>query len=234
MPNISGNAIEVRLLLLVSAVFLALVVSPARAQCDDSDAAVETCELLDSCIVRLRAIAQAHEREKSRGMGEQQCRIAERIRSLPGAVDALIPLLADPDIEVAELAAYVLRDVESIDPRHLPQVKAGLDRKLGWLPPALARMDNDEAAREAVARLLVSDSAPQNQYSYAVELVGARAIPHVVSAARCTGGCKSSNDHYYLGYALGKWARRVLLQFRDCWKLPKIAAYPMLSQSVLS
>jgi HEAT repeat protein len=166
-----------------------------------ASAAVQ-CDTLDACIVRLRAIAHARKGDRFSGMGKEEDALSERIRALPGAVDAVIPLLADADIGVAEIAAYVLRDAESIAPRYLPQIKAGLDRDLGWLAPALGRMDDDDAAREAVARLLVSDSAPHNQEAYAVELAGARAIPFIIEAARCDGGCKSRQDHYYLGYTL--------------------------------
>lgn len=53
----------------------------------------------------------------------------------------------------------------------------------------LAAVPGDEAAREAVARYLVSDSAPHNQEFFAIEKMGARALPALLDAARCDGPC---------------------------------------------
>jgi HEAT repeats len=164
----------------------------------------ESCTTHDACIVRLRVIAKARKGERFGGMGRAEDLLAERIRSFPGAVDAMVPLLADADIGVAHLAAYVLRDVETIDSHYLPQIEAGLDRDLGWLAPALARIGTDAAAQVAVQRLLVSDSAPENQEAYALKLFGARAVPYIVAAARCEGGCKTKDDHRNLGAVLGE------------------------------
>jgi HEAT repeat protein len=164
----------------------------------------ESCAALDACTARLRAIAKARKGESFGGMGPAEDLLAERLRSFPGAVDAMVPLLADADIGVAHLAAYVLRDVETIDPRYLPQIEAGLDRDLGWLAPALARIGTDKAARVAVQRFLISDSAPENQEAYAVKLFGAQAVPYIIAAARCEGGCKTQNDHRNLGAVLGE------------------------------
>jgi HEAT repeats len=166
--------------------------------------AVETCATLEACIARLRDIARSRKGESFGGMGRAEGEVAERLRTMPGVVDAVMPLLADPEIGVAHMASYVLSDVDTIDARYLPQIKAGLDRDLGWLAPALARIGTDEAAREAVARFLVSDSAPGNQEAFALALFGTRAIPFIVAAARCEGGCKTGDDHRNLGHVLGE------------------------------
>jgi hypothetical protein len=163
----------------------------------------ETCTDTATCIAGLRAIAQARRGDCCGGMGAQEDALASRLRAMPGVVDAMVPLLADADIDVAKLAAYVLRDVETIDPRHLPAIRAGLDRDLGWLAPALARIGTDAAAEEAVKRLLAEDNTG-NQEAYAVELLGARAIPAIVAAARCGRGCANANAHRLLGEVLGR------------------------------
>jgi hypothetical protein len=111
-------------------------------------------------------------------------------------------LLADPDPAVAEMAAKSLHSYRMpIDAKYLPQVRAGLDRKLSWLPAVLGDIQSDEAAREAVARFLVSEDAPDNQEGFAVARAGARAIPFIVEAARCDRGC-GKDDIFYLGAAL--------------------------------
>jgi hypothetical protein len=160
------------------------------------------CTSLDQCIAELRTLAQTPAPYSST-MTPQEIALLAQLRSFEGAVPRLVALLADPNDAVANIAAVGLRDAEYIDPMFLPQIIAGLDRGLGWLAPALGRMPSDAAAREAVARLLVSDSAPHNQEAYAVKLAGRRAIPFIVEAARCTTPC-AAQDHYLLGYVLGE------------------------------
>lgn len=161
----------------------------------------ETCNSVDECIERIHELAKKH---SPHSLDSEESALIKQTVSLKGAVvDRLVVLLADPDRKVAELAAAVLRDVDSIDKKYLPQIIAGLDRNLGWLPVALGRIDSPEAAQEAVKRYLVSESAPQNQEAFAVELSGKRAIPFILEAARCEKTC-GENDHYLLGYALGQ------------------------------
>src|SRR5690606_16104679 len=111
------------------------------------------CQRLSACVQELRAMAQAKDNPYS-SVGADSEKLKQRILSQPGAVDALIPLLKDPDERVAVLAAVTLRDAPTIDPVYLPQIREGLDRDLGWLAPALARIGTEEAAKEAVNRYL--------------------------------------------------------------------------------
>ena len=174
--------------------------TPTTAVASDATrAAHERCEGLEACIARLRFLALKSDQYNSLGP-EDQALIA-RIITLEGATPRLVALLADPEPDVAELAAAALSDVPNVDPVYLPQVKAGLDRKLGWLPRVLGHMDSDEAAREAVARYLVSEDAPENQENFAVQLSGRRAIPWIVRHARCRPAC-AKDDIYLLGSAI--------------------------------
>jgi HEAT repeat protein len=129
--------------------------------------------------------------------------LINRLAPVPEAVPALVALLADPDLRVASLAGAVLRDAPHIDEKFLPEIRAGLDRDVGWLAPALARMPGEAAAKEAVARYLVSKSAPQNQENYALRLLGERALPFMVEAARCDRPCGKS-DHYLMSAVLSE------------------------------
>ncbi len=160
-----------------------------------------TCASLGACIAEIRVLATI--RNAVGGLDPRESALIDRILGYDGAVDTLIPLLADPNFKVADIAAAALRNAKKIDPAYLPQVKAGLDRQLGWLPPALGRMDSEAAAREAVARFLVSKDAPENQEAYAVKLSGARAIPFLVDAARCRKSC-SIEDQYSLAQVIGQ------------------------------
>lgn len=178
---------------------LLILASPVLAQARQAAA---PCESLDACIAQMKERAgRADKRPTTLSLDEQA--LLKRMLIFDGAVPALVEMLADPDERLADLAAKGLRDAESIDPIYLDAVKAGLDRGLDWLPPALGRMADDEAAAEAVARFLVSESAPENQEAYAVELSGGRAIPYIVDAARCSKAC-GERDHYYLAHVLAE------------------------------
>ena len=69
---------------------------------------------------------------------------------MPGAAEAVVPLLSAPDEHVAELAGAVLRDMREIPQGFLPQIVAGMERGLGWLGPALAAIPSEAAADAAV------------------------------------------------------------------------------------
>jgi HEAT repeat protein len=161
----------------------------------------EDCIDLPACLARLREAAAQPRPDASYPKADWE--LVGRILRFDGAVPALVPLLADPDRDVAELAGLALREATSIDPRYLPQVRAGLDRKLGWLGGALGKMESDAAAREAVARYLVSESAPDNQEAWSVKLQGRRAVPYLVAAAACPRTC-GERDHYLIGVALAE------------------------------
>jgi len=125
------------------------------------------CASLSICIESVHEFVKSHEPDMGLSPGEQA--IVQRLTTFgEAAIPHLVEMLACPDIEVAQIAAAALRDVKNIDPRFLPQIIQGLDRNLDWLPPALGRINSPEAAKEAVARYLVSESAPYNQEAYAV------------------------------------------------------------------
>lgn len=176
------------LLLLILPIPALLAAGDAGMQRTTNERRAETCADLPACLAQLRLLADTRRSEKSTGMGRAEDALATRLQAMPGAADALVPLLADPEESVADLAAYVLRDMPTIDPKHLPGIRIGLDRDLGWLPPALARIGTDEAAAEAVKRLLAKGETG-NQESYAVELFGSRALPYFLDAVVCPPGC---------------------------------------------
>lgn len=197
-----------------------VVLFSAIASVSGSDAKTRACDSLDACLASLRTLAEAQGTHRGMGRGEEA--LLERIRSFDGATPALVRLLSDPDEKLAGLAAYGLRDTPQIDPIHLPEIIAGLDRGLGWLPPALGRMASNEAAREAVSRYLASESAPHNQEAYAVELAGARAIPFIVEAAR-----GADTNHYLLGYALAEIGKAAIPATRDLLDIARDESLPL-------
>ena len=181
---------------------LAALVLLASLTGHDVGAQGNGCQDLPACIQVLRATALARS-DRYGGIDREEGEAKRRVLRYPGAVDALIPLLKDPDRKVAVLAAYTLRDAPPIDPTYLPQIREALDRGLSWLAPALGRMGTDAAAKEAVDRFLVSRGAPANQEAYAVELSGRLAMPYIVERASCHIPC-TDQTHAWLAYVLEK------------------------------
>ncbi|WP_237057548.1 HEAT repeat domain-containing protein [Microbulbifer sediminum] len=139
-------------------------------------------------------------------VSEREWEVARRLSQFgDAAARELVPLMAQTDIDVAQVAAVALREMDSIDPRYLPDIVAALDsgRDLGWLPVALGKIDDPEAAREAVKRYLKEGDAGGNQISFAVEHSGERALPFLIDASLCKDGCPA-NRHYLVGYILGE------------------------------
>jgi HEAT repeat protein len=169
------------------------LLSAASALANEPPQALDACASPEDCLIRLRELAKKPQGKYDQ-YTEEQTALTSRL-ALFGevVVPELASMLSDPSESVASLAAKALREMKHIDPVFLPQVVAGLDRGLDWLPIALARIDSDEAALEAVSRYLASKSSPGNQEGGAVEILGARTLPFLVDAARCRPGCGPRN-----------------------------------------
>ena len=189
------------------------------------------CTSLDDCIDRIADLGRATDANRQLS-AEQRVLIDAVLNFGEPAVSPLVALLSDPDEGVANLAAAALRDAPRIDPSHLPAVRAGLDRELGWLAPALGRMHDDEAAREAVVRFLKSESAPHNQEAYSVKLCGALAIPHILEAADCGDSC-GSNDHTLLAHVLHEMGPERALAANGLLEIVRRASLPQVAEGAL-
>jgi hypothetical protein len=163
-------------------------------------AAQDPCDTLDNCVEYVRRHAKG-QRQYAHSMQREDEELVARLLKFDGVVARVMPMLRDPDEGVANFAGIVLRDARSIDAKYLSEIKAGLDRGLGWLSPALCAMPGDEPAREAVKRFLVSSDAPTNQESFAVEKCGMRAMPFILAAAKCSTPCPPG-AHRNLAYVL--------------------------------
>lgn len=150
--------------------------------------AIEPCSSLDDCFARMQSLAKVASSNDDSLSGEE-VDVTYRIIEFYGSVPRLVPLLASTDEQLAKLASVSLRNASRIDAKYFPQIVAGLDRGLGWLPPALCAMPGEAPAREAVARFLVSKDAPGNQEAVAVVRCGQRALAFMAEAAKCANGC---------------------------------------------
>src|SRR6187549_3921431 len=160
--------------------------------------AADTCASFDACIDRMRNLVRDR---NMAGLNPEDNALIERLLQFDDVGPRMIPFLKDPDVGIAEFATAVLRDVDHIDARYLPQIVAGLDRNLGWLPPAVCAIPGKAAARAAVMHFLVSKDAPTNQAAVAIERCGSRAVPFIVEAAKCERGCPP-RAHSNLAYVL--------------------------------
>lgn len=120
---------------LVAALLALAFTQPGSAHAKD-------CATLDDC---LQELLQTAKEPKLPGapMRQETHTLAERIASFPGAAEALVPLLADPDPGIAERAGLALSAMPSIPPEYFDAIRAGLERGLGWLPVALGRIDSE-------------------------------------------------------------------------------------------
>lgn len=162
---------------------------------------LDSCNTVENCIARIFEVAEP-DMSLYQDISPKERAVINRILVFePQPIEQLVDLLDDPNLNVAQIAGSALRDVKSIDKKYLPQITAGLDRDIGWLPPALGRIDSPEAAQLAVKKFLVSKSAPSNQEAYAVRLSGMRAIPYIIEAAACKQKC-GDDDHDNLASVL--------------------------------
>ena len=166
---------------------------------------LDSCSSVEKCIQRINKVV-ALSKTQTGGVSEREVAIANKLSTFGDkAVDQLVPLLKNSDAGFVRIVAIALRESVSIDHKHLPKILEALNSnpKLGWLVPALARINSVEAAEETVKRYVGSYSAPHNQEAYAVRLTGERAIPFIIEAALCGISCGRS-IHYQLGHVLGE------------------------------
>jgi HEAT repeat protein len=91
----------------------------------------------------------------------------------------LLPLLADENPAIRQLASYTLRDINGLTEEHLDPLIAACRRGEGWIAPAIARIGTPRAVNFLVEEL-VRERKTQNQLTWAIEIVGAKAVPALV------------------------------------------------------
>lgn len=126
-------------------------------------------EPLDALIARIESVA-----DESLGVTEPERALADQLRAQRGAaIPRLLPFLSNPRHGVRKLVGYTLRDIEGLQKEHLEPLIAACRRGEGWLPPAIARIGTPRAV-EFLVETLVLQPQPGSQFTYALELLGAR------------------------------------------------------------
>jgi len=98
------------------------------------------------------------------------------------ATPYLIELLENDRPEVRKLAAYSLGFIETIDPKYMPAIRRGLERRIPWLTRALGGVGTDEAAELCVEIYLRDPSSPSNQPGFVITKFGAKPLPYLFAA----------------------------------------------------
>jgi HEAT repeat protein len=95
------------------------------------------------------------------------------------AIPYLLPLLQDTNKDVRDLAGYTLRDINGLTEQDLDVLIESCRRGNGWIPPAIARIGTPKAVTFLVEEL-VRKRQTQTQFTYAIELLGQKAVPQLV------------------------------------------------------
>src|SRR5262245_42261918 len=101
------------------------------APCLQSIALAEDCATLEACLANYpHAASSAH------GVGPREDELAKAVQKYGAqAIPALIELLESPVRNARELAGYTLRDIEGLQPEHLPALMKARRSGDGWIPP---------------------------------------------------------------------------------------------------
>jgi HEAT repeat protein len=156
-----------------------MLLSPAPAAQPPGDVASETCATLEACVAKIRDRSAAA--NTGSGMDEQIVQFGD------AAIEALVPMLADPDPEIRGRAGSLLASFRHIDPRHLPALVEAWrhgdtinnqGRGNGWMPVPIAATGTDEALRLLWADMLRDPEQGSNsQVFFALARFGERLRP---------------------------------------------------------
>lgn len=114
------------------------------------------------------------------GIAEEEQEIAKKLQATgAAAIPYLLPLLREKNEDVRDLASYTLRDMEGLTEQHLDDLIDSCRRGDGWIPPAIARIGTPKAVTFLVKEL-VRQRETHTQVTWAIEMLGAKAVPALV------------------------------------------------------
>jgi HEAT repeat protein len=114
------------------------------------------------------------------GITKKEQALAKELQGIGAeAIPLLLPLLADENEAIRQLASYTLRDMDGLTEEHLDALIAACRRGEGWIPPAIARVGTPRAVNFLVEEL-VRQRKTQNQLTWAIEILGEKAVPALV------------------------------------------------------
>lgn len=114
------------------------------------------------------------------GIKKEEQEIAKQLQALGArAIPHLLPLLADKNPAIRDLASYTLRDIEGLTEEHLDALMDSRRRGDGWIPLGIARIGTPRAIGFLVEEL-VRERETQTQVTIAIEQLGEKAVPFLV------------------------------------------------------
>jgi HEAT repeat protein len=129
----------------------------------------------ESLVQRLKAAAHPEI-----GIKKKEQEIARQLQAVgKEAIPLLLPLLAHENAAIRDLASYTLRDIDGLTEEHLEALTAACRRGDGWIAPAIARVGTPRAVTFLVGEL-VRQRETHNQLTWAVEMLGEKAVPALV------------------------------------------------------
>lgn len=127
------------------------------------------------------------------GMNKEEQKIAEQLqRKGAPAIPYLLPLLKDDNQAIRTLASYTLRDIDGLTEKDLDALIDSCRHGDGWIPPAIAKIGTPKAV-DFLVEELVRERRDMNQVTYAIEILGEKAVPDLVEVYR-----KDQNWDFYL------------------------------------
>jgi HEAT repeat protein len=126
-------------------------------------------------VQRLKATAS-----QEIGITKEEQEVAKELQNVGAeAIPLLLPLLNDDNAAIRQLTAYTLRDIDGLTDEHLDALIAACRRGEGWIPPAIARIGTPRAVNFLIEEL-VRKRETQNQLTWAIEMLGSKAVPGLV------------------------------------------------------
>lgn len=141
-------------------------------------------QTLETALSEMQTVAAA-----GSGITAEEQAIAALVAGFgPEAIPGLLHLLEHRSLDVHELAAYTLRDVEGLTETHLDRLIEAQLRDDGWLPVAIARIGTPRALAFLMSEL---EKHPDRhtQHTVAWTRLGATGLPYLVEPYECHDGC---------------------------------------------
>lgn len=130
---------------------------------------------VESLVQRLKATASPEI-----GITKKEQEVAKELQRVGAeAIPLLLPLLSDQNAAIRDLASYTLRDINGLSEEHLDVLIAACRRGDGWIAPAIARIGTPRAV-DFLVEELVRQRKTQNQLTWAIEMLGNKAVPGLV------------------------------------------------------
>lgn len=135
-------------------------------------------------LTELIAAVLKMRRDEYGGISAEKEKVAKQILDYRGQAAApMLQLLQSNEVGVREFAGYVVRDLEGFTENDLGAIIAAARAGNGWVPPAIARIGTPRAVEFLIGEFKKKPDFG-TQYTYALTLLGEKAVPDLVELVR--------------------------------------------------